>query len=155
MSSPCQFVKETVIDAGIDEVYAFHENPENVRQISPGWQRVAEVRARQTAVPGESFVLKIRLFGVIPLVWEGVWRTVEKPTLLVDEIVRGPFYSWRHEHRFRATGPSQTLMTDHVTYQFFPGALGRFFGETAGRLQFHFMFADRQARTRRWLREKR
>ena len=44
-------------------------------------------------------------------------------------------------------------MTDHVSYQFPGGWLGKIFGETAGRWQFMVMFADRQARTRRWLRD--
>ena len=155
MPTPSEFRAETVIQAPIDQVYAFHEDPHNIGQISPGWQRVEILGARSQAVVGEHFSIKIRFFGILPLVWEGVWLEADRPNQLVDGIVRGPFAYWRHRHSFRALDSRRTVMTDHVHYQFFRGWLGKVFGETVGRLQFRLMFADRQARTRRWLSEQR
>ena len=155
MPAPSEFRAETVIEAGIDEVYAFHENPHNIGQISPGWQRVEILAAQPRAAAGEHFVIKIRFFGVLPLTWEGVWHEADRPNVLVDGSVRGPFAYWRHEHSFRAIDSTHTMMTDEVHYAFFRGWIGKIFGETVGRLQFRLMFADRQARTRRRLREQR
>jgi ligand-binding SRPBCC domain-containing protein len=39
---------------------------------------------------------------------------LERPRHLVDEQVRGPFRSFRHEHRFE-THDEQTVMTDVLT----------------------------------------
>ena len=155
MPSPSEFRAETVIEAGIDEVYAFHENPHNIGQISPGWQRVEVLNAQPRAVAGERFAMRIVFFGLLPMTWEGVWEAADAPNLLMDGIVHGPFASWRHRHMFRALDSGRTLMTDHVQYAFFRGWLGKLFGETVGRLQFRMMFADRHARTRRRLREQR
>ncbi len=154
MHRTCQFVAATVIEAGIDRVYAFHENPHNIHEISPGWQRVQVIHAGQEARAGESFQIKIRFFDILPMDWQGVWREASRPSLLGDEMLSGPFASWHHEHRFESLGPARTKMTDRVEYQFFGGLIGKLFGETLGRLQFHLMFADRHARTRRRLREQ-
>lgn len=40
----------------------------------------------------------------------------EPPRRFVDEMVRGPFRRFRHEHRFEASGEG-TLMTDVVEFQ--------------------------------------
>jgi len=54
------------------------------------------------------------------------------PDSFVDEQVRGPFQSFRHEHRFVADGDGDgagdgdgTIMTDHVMLQAPFGVLGR------------------------------
>ena len=153
MPSPSRFRFETVIDAGIEKVYAFHEDPHNIPQISPAWQRVLIEEANAVAKAGEEFKIAVRLLGIVPIRWHGVWREANRPDCLIDEIVRGPFAYWRHQHSFEVAGPGRTRMIDQVDYLFPGGWLGKLFGETLGRLQFRLMFADRQARTRRRLRE--
>jgi ligand-binding SRPBCC domain-containing protein len=150
--TPSEFRAETVLDADVEQVYAFHENPANIRKITPRWQQVATVEANGQACAGEHFFFELRLFRVIPVRWEGVWLSAERPTLLQDAMVRGPFAFFEHRHSFRAIAPGRTLMSDHVTYRFGRGWLGKVFDETVGRIQFRLMFADRHARTRRYLR---
>jgi ligand-binding SRPBCC domain-containing protein len=40
---------------------------------------------------------------------------LERPRMFVDEMLHGPFKSWRHVHLFESR-PGGTLMTDKVTY---------------------------------------
>jgi ligand-binding SRPBCC domain-containing protein len=47
----------------------------------------------------------------------------ERPTWFVDEQTRGPFSSWRHEHRFEV-GDRTTVMTDVVDYRSPLGMVG-------------------------------
>ena len=141
------------LDASVEQVFAFHEDPHNISRISPGWQRVRVERGRTQARAGEEFEIVVRFFGVLPLRWRGVWQEVERPARLVDGALRSPFAYWKHRHEFEPLAPGRTRMTDHVSYQFPGGWLGKAFGETLGRVQFRLMFADRHARTRRWLRE--
>lgn len=47
----------------------------------------------------------------------------ERPTRFVDEQTRGPFASWRHEHRFEVRDDG-TLMIDVVDYRSPLGPLG-------------------------------
>jgi ligand-binding SRPBCC domain-containing protein len=58
------------------------------------------------------------------------WRMTSKitefepPHRFVDEMVRGPFASFRHEHRFAAAGPDGTVMTDVVDVRMGLGPIG-------------------------------
>ena len=139
------------LDAPVGEVFAFHGNPYNIRKISPRWQTVEVQRGEANPQTGEDFEIVIRFFGWLPMRWRGVWREVQPPGSLVDEALNSPFAFWRHHHEFQALGERRTLMTDRVEYLFPGGWLGKWFGETFGRIQFHLMFADRHARTRQWM----
>ena len=73
---------------------------------------------------------------------------LEEPTLIVDEMLRGPFAAWRHEHRFAELPGGRTRLTDHVIYQLPGGALGRLANTLGGRRLLLATFRSRQARTR-------
>lgn len=62
---------------------------------------------------GESVTWRARHFGIV---WTMTSRitALERPHRFVDEQVRGPFRSFRHEHRFERDG-DLTVMTDTVT----------------------------------------
>lgn len=153
MPTPCRFRRSVELEASVERVFAFHADPHNIPEISPGWQSV-EIRAgKREARAGDEFEIVVRFFGFLPLRWRGVWREVHQPARLVDEALHSPFAYWRHQHEFEPLEPGRTRMTDHVSYRFPGGWMGKFVGETLGRVQFHVMFADRHARTRRWMRE--
>ena len=151
MLAPCRFQRAVELDASIEEVFAFHADPHNIKKISPRWQKVEVERGGAVPRPGADFQIVIRFFGLLPMRWHGVWREVRAPERLVDEALKSPFALWRHHHEFRAISERRTLMTDRVEYLFPGGWPGKWFGETFGRIQFHLMFADRHARTRRWM----
>ena len=149
---PCEYCRTVEIDAPIEQVFAFHADPHNVSRISPTWQLV-RVNQASPAQAGGEFEIEVRFLGVLPMRWRGVWREVNTPGLLVDEALQSPFAYWRHRHKFQRIAAGKTRMTDHVSYLFPGGWLGKLLGETLGQLQFAVMFADRQTRTSRWLRE--
>jgi ligand-binding SRPBCC domain-containing protein len=72
---------------------------------------------------GEQVTWRARHFGI----W---WRMTsavveyERPARFVDEMRRGPFAAWRHEHRFEAHGDG-TRMVDVADYRVPLGPLGR------------------------------
>jgi ligand-binding SRPBCC domain-containing protein len=49
---------------------------------------------------------------------------LDRPRRFVDEQVRGPFRSMRHEHLFEPAGPGCTRMTDRMTFQAPLGPVG-------------------------------
>ncbi len=153
MPSPCEFRLSVELDAPIERVFAFHENPYNISSIAPNWQRVEVKSGAPRARADEGFVISVRFFGVLPMHWRGIWREVKIPTRLVDEALRSPFVYWKHRHEFEPLANGRTRMTDHVSYLFPGGRWGKWFGETLGRIQFRLMFIDRHARTQRWMRE--
>jgi len=64
---------------------------------------------------GEEVTWAARHFGVR---WRMTSRIVEfdPPDRFVDQMVRGPFRTFRHEHRFEARGGG-TRMTDVITFR--------------------------------------
>ena len=151
MPSPCHYRRAVELEAPIEAVFAFHGNPHNVGKISPGWQKVEVEQGDAVPRADAEFQIVVRFFGLLPMRWRGVWKEVREPTGLIDEALKSPFAFWRHHHEFHALDAAHTRMTDHVEYLFPCGWLGKWFGETLGRWQFHLMFADRHARTRRWM----
>ena len=69
--------------------------------------------------PGEEVSWEARHFGVL---WRMTSRVTEfdRPHRFVDEMIRGPFSSFRHEHLFTDNGTG-TKMTDIVAFHMSPG----------------------------------
>jgi len=143
----CIYEKSVEIDASIETVFAFHENPENLRKISPASLKVKKIIADAHAVPGGTFELQASQFG-LPIHWIGRWEVVDAPQLLVDVGVRCPFPFFRHTHRFDAISSEVTRMTDRVEYGLPLGWIGWLAGITGGRIVLASMFAARHLATR-------
>jgi ligand-binding SRPBCC domain-containing protein len=73
-------------------------------------------------VLGDDVTWKAWHFG-IPFTMTSKITEYERPVRFVDEQTRGPFASWRHEHRFEGRDGS-TLMTDVVDYRSPLGPIG-------------------------------
>jgi ligand-binding SRPBCC domain-containing protein len=146
------FERSVPLAASPAEVYAFHEDPRNIGEISPPSLRVERVECSVPARPGEEFRLLVSQFG-LPLEWVGYWDEAKPFSRLVDGARKSPFRHWRHHHLFE---PMQggTLMTDRVEYELPFGLLGRLLDRTVMRLVFAAMFAARHRATRKFF-EKR
>jgi ligand-binding SRPBCC domain-containing protein len=68
----------------------------------------------------------------------------------VDEQVRGPYRSWRHEHEFRAV-PGGTEIVDRVGYALPLGVLGRLAHALFVRRRLQAIFDHREAMVERIL----
>ena len=140
------FTRSTLVPATPEKLFRFHENPHNLRRISPPGMRILDICAEETARPGAEFVMAVRQ-GPFTLRWVGCWESVDFPRLLVDTGVKCPFAVWRHEHIFEPR-PGGTLLTDRVEFRL-PWALGGPIGDLVCRLAvFPRMFALRHEATR-------
>jgi ligand-binding SRPBCC domain-containing protein len=82
--------------------------------ITSGEKAVAGVTTGLIAA-GEEVSWEARHFGIL---WRMTSRIVEfdPPHRFVDQMVRGPFAAFRHEHHFDAAGAG-TRMTDVITFR--------------------------------------
>jgi ligand-binding SRPBCC domain-containing protein len=137
------------IDAPIAQVFAFHLDTRNAARISPPGLRVLSVEGSFPLRLGSQVRLRARQ---LPLPFVQTWLVrvarLEEPTLIVDELVRGPFATWLHEHRFSELPGGRTLLTDHVTYRMRGGALGTLADALAGHRLLLATFHSRQRRTK-------
>lgn len=142
------FTRSTVVLCTPEQLFRFHENPHNLRRISPPGMSILEIHAEEKAIPGGEFTIAVRQ-GPLTLRWTGRWEAVEEPQLLVDTGVKCPFALWRHRHIFE---PHQdgALLTDRVEFRL-PWHLGGPVGDLICRwVVFPAMFAARHAATRKW-----
>jgi ligand-binding SRPBCC domain-containing protein len=149
MPAPSAIERSCEIDAPIAQVFAFHLDTRNAARISPPGQRVLSVDGTFPLRLGSEVRLRVRQ---LPLPWAQTWLVrvarLEEPTLIVDEMLRGPFAAWRHEHRFTELPGGRTRLTDHVAYRLPGGALGRVANAAGGRRLLLATFRSRQQRTR-------
>jgi len=142
------YTRSTLVPASAEDLYRFHENPHNLRRISPPGLTILEIRADEIARPGAEFTLVVRQ-APFTLHWAGRWEAVQPSVLLIDTGVRCPFVFWRHHHIFEPQG-SACRMTDRVEFRL-PWRLGGPVGDMVCRhLVFPRMFAARHAATRAW-----
>lgn len=147
---PCVFLARTRLAARPEVMFAFHSDPRNLPVVMPPTLRLVSLKTDGPAEEGRLIELHCRDWLVIPMHWTCRWRAVQPPCLLVDEIIRGPFRVFVHEHRFEPEGAHGCVMTDVVTYALGRGWWGRLISRTAVRVYLHGLFSYRHWRTRAW-----
>ncbi|MGH3437290.1 MAG: TIGR01777 family oxidoreductase [Sciscionella sp.] len=104
----------SVIDASVEEVFAWHARPGAISRLTPPWQPVRVVAEAESLRDGRAV---LRLPG--GLRWIAAHRPegYDPPRRFVDELANPPLsavVSWRHSHRFAADSPTTTRVTDTV-----------------------------------------
>jgi uncharacterized protein len=97
-----------IIEAPIDEVFAWHARPGAIRRLTPPWQPVRVVEEATSLRDGRAV---LRLPGGVR--WVAQHEAYDPPRLFVDRLVSLPL-PWRHCHEFDAVSPSHTRLTDVV-----------------------------------------
>jgi ligand-binding SRPBCC domain-containing protein len=122
-----RFVKESRIGAPPQTVFAFHEKPGALEQLTPPWENVRLVASTGSLQPGSRVVLKSKL-GPFTLRWVAEHTEYEQGRFFADRQIRGPFAFWHHRHLFLHNGKGGTILRDEVEYEPPLGKLGRFLG---------------------------
>lgn len=112
------FVRQLVVDAPVETVFAFHEREDALPRLSPPFPPVRVVSRVGGIRAGARVELRIG-----PIRWLAVHTVYEPNVVFVDEQAAGPFASWVHRHEFERLGPRTTRLTDRVEFQLPGGAL--------------------------------
>lgn len=113
----------TVIDAPLDETFAFFSDPRNLARITPPDMHFRIVDAPANMADDVTIDYRLRVGG-LPIGWRTRILKWEPGRRFVDVQERGPYRCWWHEHTFAADG-ARTLMEDRVWYAPPFGLLGR------------------------------
>jgi hypothetical protein len=122
-----RFIKQSEIQAPVEKVFAFHEQPEALEALTPPWEPVEIVQRPQGLQPGTRAVLRIRT-GPLTRDWIAEHTEYIPNRLFADKQLSGPFAYWYHRHHFEPTLRGTTLMTDEIEYALPLGWLGELFG---------------------------
>lgn len=144
------FQTQTSVPADVESLFDFHCDPNNLSVVMPPTLKLISLKTDGVALPGRLIELHCRDFWIIPMRWTCRWKTVEKPHLLEDEILKGPFVVFIHQHRFEPLGPDSTLMQDQITYQWGHSWWGHLVSETGVKIYLTLLFKFRHHRTKKW-----
>lgn len=143
------FEASTKVQGSVDEVFRFHSDPHNISLVMPPTTRILSVETDGPAEEGRTISLKMRELLVLPMHWTAVWKKVQRPTLLVDAVLKGPFRLFVHEHHFEAQPDGTCVMRDRVTFAWGSGWSGRLVTRVLVLHALKLLFAWRHWRTRR------
>ena len=117
------FRHEFIVRKSINEVSAFHSDTSVLRRLTPPPMWIQIHRIDPLA---EGAIAEFTMWLVfIPLGWKGLNSDVTQNGF-VDEQVKGPMLSWRHQHSFEVIDAQKTKVIDEIYYQHFPGLAGIF-----------------------------
>ncbi len=108
------FTHFSVVDAELDEVFAWHARPGAITRLSPPWQPVRVLAEASSLRDGQAV---LGLPGGLRWVATHQPDRYDPPHAFADVLESFPLsaiFSWRHTHRFAAADGSRTLVTDEV-----------------------------------------
>jgi ligand-binding SRPBCC domain-containing protein len=147
-----EFVKECVIRAAPERVFAFHELPDALARLTPPWESVRVVQAASNLRVGAIAIVETRLFGLLPARWVSRHSAYEPPRMFEDVQVSGPFRSWRHKHLVEPH-ENGALLRDEIEYEPPLGPLGRVAAPFVIVPRLRRLFEYRHRVTREWCEE--
>lgn len=144
-----QFVKESIIKAAPERVFAFHELPDAIIRLTPPWENARIIQPPRNLEVGTRVVIAVKLFGLIEKEWVAEHTKYEPPREFEDVQISGPFKSWRHRHIILPHAEG-TILRDEIEFEPPLGFLGRIAAPFAVLPKLEKMFQYRHEVTRKW-----
>lgn len=142
-----QFLKESVIPASVEEVFAFHERPDAFALLQPPWEKTEIIAPPSSLEVGTRVELRTKAGPFwITIVAEHV--AYEKNRHFEDVMMRGPFARWHHKHLF-LEHEEGCVLRDEIEYAPPLGWLGRLVDPFFVRPKLNRLFDFRHEVTRR------
>ncbi len=139
---------ETIVDADIDTTFQWFEHEGSFRRLMPPWEVAEEVSADDSLEVGSRRIFRFPM-GPLKMKWIAEHTAYDPPHHFADKMVKGPFWSWNHEH-YLSEKDGKTTVVDEVSYQVPFGPLGNFVDRVLGgmlvRKRISRMFKARELR---------
>ena len=146
-----KYKHETEVEADVESTFAWFEHEGSFRRLMPPWEVAEEVRADDSLEVGSQRVFRFPM-GPVKMTWVAEHTAYDPPNFFADKMVKGPFWSWNHEHNLSQSG-GVTKVVDDVSYQVPFGPLGNLVDKILGgmlvRGRISRMFTARELRLKR------
>lgn len=147
-----QFVKESLIRASPERVFAFHEQSDVLTLLMPPWESARVIQSASISEVGAEAIIETKVLGPFKVRWVARHTLYEPPRLFEDVQVKGPFRSWRHRHIVEPHAEGAVL-SDQIDYEPPLGFLGRALAPLLVEKRLEKLFDYRHEVTRRWCEE--
>ena len=147
-----QFIKELIIKAAPEKVFAFHALPDAFERLMPPWENARILQKADITKIGSQAIVEMKVLGIFPAKWIAEHTKYEPPRMFEDIQISGPFKSWRHQH---IVLPHETgaILRDEIEFEPPLGFLGEPFVPFLVTPKLEKMFAYRHEVTRKWCEE--
>jgi ligand-binding SRPBCC domain-containing protein len=144
-----RFVKESIIYAAPEKVFAFHQLPDAFERLIPPWESVNVIQKADISVVGSRAIIEQKIFGIIPSRWIAEHTKYDPPRMFEDVQISGPFAGWRHRHIIT---PHETgaVLRDQIDLEPPMWILGRLAAPFAILPKLEKMFEYRHKVTKEW-----
>ena len=143
------FIRESIIRATPERVFAFHELPDALARLTPPWESSRVLSAAKISEVGSEAIIETRLLGFITVRWVARHTAYEPPRMFEDVQVKGPFHFWRHRHLVEPHAAGATLR-DEIEYEPPFSFLGQLVEPFLITPRLTKLFDHRHAATRAW-----
>ncbi|MCA1624683.1 MAG: SRPBCC family protein [Acidobacteria bacterium] len=144
-----KFVKESIIKAEPEKVFAFHALADAIERLIPPWENARIIQKADISKIGSRAIIEQKIFGIFPTRWIAEHTEYKPPRMFEDVQISGPFKSWRHRHIIEPHEEGATLK-DEIEFKPPFWILGRIAAPFVVLPKLEKMFAYRHAVTRKW-----
>lgn len=119
--------QEQFVNNDLGETFEFFSDPHNLEPLTPNRLNFNILGYKPDPITeGTEIDYTLTIWGC-PINWRSKITDWNPPNQFRDVMVKGPYETWNHEHRFKSKG-SKTLIIDDVYYELPFGSLGRLAG---------------------------
>lgn len=144
-----QFIKESIIKAPPEKVFAFHELPDAFERLMPPWENAKIIQKADISKIGSRAIIEQKIFGLIPSRWIAEHTKYEPPRMFEDVQISGPFSKWRHQHIVLPHADG-AILRDEIEYEPPLWIFGQIAAPFAIVPKLEKMFEYRHETTRKW-----
>ena len=113
------FIFSKVYDSPVKDVFDWHKNILALERITPSWDNILfENRSTQTNnfLQDGKLTLIQEILPFIKLKWVIKHSKYIENESFYDEMLKGPFKSWKHKHVFEELNSASTLIKDEISF---------------------------------------
>lgn len=144
-----KFIKESVIKASPERVFAFHELPDAIERLMPPWEKARVIQKADISKVGSRAIIEMKVLGLFPARWVAEHTVYDPPNVFEDIQISGPFSRWKHRHIVEPHEGGATLR-DEIDYEPPMWLLGRLAAPFAIEPKLRAMFDYRHQVTKDW-----
>ena len=144
-----QFVKESLIMATPERVFAFHEQSNALELLLPPWESARVIQSARISEVGARAIVDTRILGPLTIRWIAEHTLYQPPHMFEDIQIKGPFRRWRHRHLIEPHQDGATLR-DEIDYEPPFSLLGRALAPLLIESRLRKLFDYRHQVTREW-----
>jgi ligand-binding SRPBCC domain-containing protein len=148
-----KFVKESIIKAAPERVFAFHELPDAINRLTPPWENAEIIQPPKNLEVGTKVIIAVKIFGLVSKKWIAEHTAYDPPKMFEDTQISGPFKSWRHRH---IVSPHElgAVLRDEIEFEPPFWIFGRVAAPFAVLPKLKKMFEYRHQVTKKWCESK-